>query len=104
MEITIGLVPNCSEFAFYVNLDKSSKTAREKLEKMLEEIKIAREEENDKKLEKYGLSSGCDYGCDEDTIFGIRIYKISGETSDMGQGLRIKLEKTGVEFEQKEPN
>ena len=96
MEISKSLVPNCSEFVFYINLTESSKGARRYLKNVIRDL-----ESGDKKvLEDYGLYEVP--RIEQDKVFGIDCYRISGETSDHGSKLGEEINLTGVVFERRQ--
>ena len=97
MKITKSLIPNCSEFAFYIDLSKSDKRAVAKFNQLIDRIK---QSEEDNKLEEFGCYEIP--SIDFDVIFGINACIIRGNTGDHGTTLSRKIEETGVIFEDKE--
>lgn len=104
MEITQGLVPNCSEFTFYVNLDKSGKNAIKRFKNMVKEIEKLKDSGNDSDLDilgkKYGVCN--DVHFERNKILRTDCYVVSGDVGDHGEKLGEKIEETGVVWEYKE--
>jgi hypothetical protein len=108
MKISKSLIPNCSEFTFYVNLSTSSKESIKRFKKMMKEIESAKNDslsedliERDKAekiLGEYGASS-ISFG--KDVILGVKCYLIQGDAGDHGYALGEKLNETGVIYESK---
>ncbi len=97
MEIIKSLVPNCSEFTFYVNMGTSSDEAKAKFQKFMDELE---KHDETNVLEKYGLSNPL-YP-EHQEMFGLNIYILSGDTGDMGATVRKKLDEIDVKYESRE--